>query len=281
MMSNIVAVLFDWAGTMIDFGSRAPVMAIEQVFGRAGVPAEEALIRRYMGMAKREHVVAILSEVAMTDRWLAAKGRDWTEADVDALMVELEPAMQASASVCRDLIPGAAAAAAMLTAKGIKVGSTTGYTRTMMADIIPAAADQGYAPGVIVCAGETAQGRPAPLMLWHAMGLLGAWPAVHCVAVDDAPVGIEAGRNAGLWTIGVAGSGNGVGLAYADFTALPADDRMARMAPVIGEFAAVGADFVVESVADLSLAIDAIEAALAKGALPGAASTRTLIGQPA
>ena len=29
MMSDIVAVLFDWAGTMIDFGSRAPVMAMD------------------------------------------------------------------------------------------------------------------------------------------------------------------------------------------------------------------------------------------------------------
>lgn len=281
MMSRIVAVLFDWAGTMIDFGSRAPVMAMAKVFESAGVPADEALIRRYMGMAKREHVVAILSEAATTGHWLAAKGRDWTEADVDALMTELEPAMQASASACRDMVPGAAAAAAMLAARGIKVGSTTGYTRTMMADIIPAAAAQGYAPEVIVCAGETAQGRPAPLMLWQAMGAISAWPAARCVAVDDAPVGITAGRNAGLWTIGVAGSGNGVGLAHDDFAALSADDRVARMAPAIGEFIAAGADFVIESVADLSLAIDAIEAALAKGELPGAAPARMLIGQPA
>lgn len=281
MMSPIVAVLFDWAGTMIDFGSRAPVIAMAKVFEGVGVPADEATIRRYMGMAKREHVVAILSEAAMTDRWLAAKGQDWSEADIDALMAELEPAMQASASACRELIPGAAEGAAMLAAKGIKTGSTTGYTRTMMADIIPAAAAQGYAPAVIVCAGEAAQGRPAPLMLWQAMGAIGAWPAARCVVVDDAPVGITAGRNAGTWTIGVAGSGNGVGLTHADFAALSADDRLARMTPVIGEFAAAGADFVIESVADLSLAIDAIEAALTKGELPGAAPARTLIGLPA
>lgn len=281
MMSPIIAVLFDWAGTMIDFGSRAPVMAMATVFERASVPADEPTIRRYMGLAKREHVVAILGEAAMTDRWQAAKGRDWTEADVDALMAELEPAMQASASACRDLIPGAANAAAMLGARGIRIGSTTGYTRTMMAGIIPAAAEQGYAPEVIVCAGETAHGRPAPLMLWQAMGAIAAWPAARCIAVDDAPVGIKAGRNAGLWTIGVAGSGNGVGLTHADFVALSADERAARMVPVIREFAAAGADFVIESVADLSRAIDAIEAALGSGKQPGAAPARALIGQPA
>lgn len=280
-MTDISAVLFDWAGTMIDFGSCAPVMAMEQVFDAAGVPAEEAVIRRYMGMAKREHVVAILSEPEMAERWRAEKEADWNEGDVDALMVQLEPAMQASAAQCGELIPGAATAASALRHKGIKVGSTTGYTRTMMADIIPAAAAQGYSPEAIVCAGETALGRPAPLMLWQAMTELRAWPAAACVAVDDAPVGVEAGRNAGLWTIGVAGSGNGVGLSHAEFTALSAEMRMARMAPVIAEFAAAGADFVIESVADLSSAIGAIEMALAAGEMPGARPARTLIAQPA
>lgn len=281
MMSDIVAVLFDWAGTMIDFGSRAPAMAMARVFESAGVPAEETVIRRYMGMAKREHVIRILSEDAMAARWRTAKGADWTEDDVDAIMADLEPAMQAAASACRDLIPGAATSASALRHKGIKVGSTTGYTRTMMADIIPAAEEQGYAPAAIICAGETALGRPAPLMLWEAMAELNAWPVGRCVAVDDAPVGIEAGRNAGLWTIGVAGSGNGVGLAHAEFMALSAEDRTERMAPVIAQFTAAGADFVIESVADLARAIRAIEEALARPELPGAMPTRVLIGQPA
>jgi phosphonoacetaldehyde hydrolase len=281
MMSDIVAVLFDWAGTMIDFGSRAPVMAMEQVFQKAGVPADEATIRRYMGMAKREHVVSILSEEAMGERWRRARGSEWTQVDVDAIMVDLEPAMAKSASLCRDLIPGAAVAASALRHKGIKVGSTTGYTRTMMADIIPAAAEQGYAPVAIVCAGETALGRPAPLMLWQAMAELSAWPAHRCIAVDDAPVGIVAGRNAGLWTIGVAGSGNGVGMNYDAFMALSIEERGTRMAPVIADFTAAGADFVIESVADLCLAARAIEEALARGEQPGASATRVLTGLPA
>ncbi len=280
-MTDIVAALFDWAGTMIDFGSRAPVIAMARVFADAGVPADEPAIRRHMGMAKREHVEAILSEPDMAGRWRAAKGADWQEGDVDALMAALEPAMRASAAQCSDLIPGAATAASALHHKGIRIGSTTGYTRTMMADIIPLAAEQGYAPDVIVCAGETAQGRPAPLMLWQAMAELGAWPAGQCVAVDDAPVGITAGRNAGLWTIGLAGSGNGVGLSHADFTALSPEARVARMAPVIAAFTTAGADFVIESVADLCVAIRAIEEALAQGVQPGARPTRTLIVQPA
>ena len=276
-MSAVVAVVFDWAGTMIDFGSRAPALAIAQVFAAEGVPADTPIIRRYMGMAKREHVTAILSEPAIAARWSGTKGSDWVEADVDRLMEALEPAMCDSAATCADLIPGAAETARALAARGIKLGSTTGYTRTMMAPIIPAAAAQGYAPEVIICAGETAQGRPAPLMLWRALAELQAWPVTRCVAVDDAPVGIEAGVNAGMWTVGLAGSGNGVGVSLADWQALCAAEQDRLMAPVVQEFTLARADFVIVSVADLALALAAIEQAIAAGELPGQTATRLLL----
>jgi phosphonoacetaldehyde hydrolase len=275
-MPGVIAVLFDWAGTMIDFGSRAPVIAMENVLKKANVPVEEVTIRRYMGMAKREHVLAILSEPAVAQRWRDAYGADWTTADVDRLMVALEPAMQASAMVCSAMIPGAVDVFHTLLAQGIKVGSTTGYTQTMMVPILNAAAQQGYDPEVTICAGETVQGRPAPLMLWQAMAQLKAWPAGRCVAVDDAPVGIEAGRNAGLWTIGVVASGNGVGMGADAWAALDATEQEARLKPVIASFCNVGADFVIQSVADLAMALDAIEQAVDAGRHPGGAATVTL-----
>jgi len=277
MMSGIVAVLFDWAGTMIDFGSRAPVIAMEDVLTKANVPVDVATIRRYMGMAKREHVLAILSEPAVAQRWRNAWGADWTEADVDRLMEALEPAMQASAVACSDMIPGAVDVFQTLLARGIKVGSTTGYTQTMMVPILKAAADQGYDPAVTICAGMTPHGRPAPLMLWRAMAELGAWPARSCVAVDDAPVGILAGVNAGLWTIGIAGSGNGVGLSAPEFHALDAEEKGRRMACVVAEFVAAGADFIIDTVADVPRALALVEDDLGKGVSPGGQQPRVLI----
>jgi phosphonoacetaldehyde hydrolase len=275
-MAGIRAVLFDWAGTMIDFGSRAPVVAMDEVFTAEGVAVDEGTIRRYMGMAKREHVIAILSEPSVASRWLAAKRSAWSQADVDRIMVALEPAMQASATRHSELIPGAATAVSALREAGVRIGSTTGYTRTMMSGILPAAAAQGYTPDVTICAGETAQGRPAPLMLWQAMAQLEAWPVSHCVAVDDAPVGIAAGRNAGVWTIGVAVSGNGVGLDAEAWAALGEQEQAMRLAPVIAAFTDAGADFVIPSVADLVLATAAIEAAIADGRHPGSAATVVL-----
>jgi phosphonoacetaldehyde hydrolase len=276
-MPGIVAVLFDWAGTMIDFGSRAPVIAMKNVLAHANVPVDEVTIRRYMGMAKREHVSAILSERAVAQRWRDAYGADWTTADVDRLMVALEPAMQASAVSCSAMIPGAVDVFQTLLAQGIKVGSTTGYTQTMMVPILKAAALQGYDPAVTICAGMTPQGRPAPLMLWRAMAELGAWPARLCLAVDDAPVGISAGVHASLWTVGIAGSGNGVGLCAADFYALDEVEKRQRTAPVVAEFVAAGTDFIIDTVADLPHVLTVLEDDLAKGASPSGQPSRVLI----
>jgi phosphonoacetaldehyde hydrolase len=113
-------------------------------------------------------------------------------------------------------------------------------------------------------------------MLWQAMAQLKAWPAGRCVAVDDAPVGIEAGRNAGLWTIGVAASGNGVGMDADAWAALDAAEQAACLKPVFASFDKVGADFVIQSVADLALALDAIEQAVVTGCHPGGAATVAL-----
>ena len=108
-MASIEAIIFDWAGTVIDFGSCAPVVAMENTFAGEGMKVEQDVIRRYMGMAKREHVIAILSEPVVGARWRDAKGADWTEADVDRVMIALEPAMQSAATEHSQLIPGAAA----------------------------------------------------------------------------------------------------------------------------------------------------------------------------
>src|SRR6218665_3845610 len=94
--------------------------------------------------------------------------------------------MERAATECAVLSPGAADLVKDLRAKGIRIGSGTGYSREMMAGILPAAAAQGYAPDLVVCAGEPAQGRPSPLMTWKAMVDLGVWPARACVKVDDA-----------------------------------------------------------------------------------------------
>lgn len=255
MIPGLKAVVFDWAGTMIDFGSRAPVVALCKVFAANAVPIEEAEARADMGMAKRDHIGAILRQPRVRAAWAAQWGAEPDEAAGDRLFAAITPMMREAANECAVLIPGAAQVAADLRAAGVKIGSCTGYTREMMADILPSAAAQGYAPDLLVCAGDTAEGRPSPLMLWKNLVELGAWPATACVKVDDAAVGIAEGRAAGVWTIGIAASGNSVGLSLEDFAALAPEDRNTRIAAAREVLEAAGAHLVIDTVADLPAAL--------------------------
>jgi len=266
--SPIEAVVFDWAGTVIDFGCRAPVVALLDVFDGAGVAITEAEAGADMGRAKREHIRALLTMPRINELWVARHGGAWTEADVDRLHDAVEPRMRAAARDCASLIPGAAEQAASLRARGVKIGSTTGYTRAMMADILPLAAGQGYAPDVVVCAGETAQGRPSPLMMWKALVELGAWPGRACVKVDDACVGIVEGLEAGAWTVGVSASGNGVGLSQTDLSNLPAIERASRIDAAEAALRAARAHYVVQSIAELPAVLAEIETRIAAGERP-------------
>ncbi len=265
MSYPIKAVIFDWAGTMVDFGCMAPVEALIDAFAAHGVHITAAQARRDMGRAKLDHVAAILADPAVAAAWEAARGAPPTTADTHAIYCALEPLIEAAATRCADLIPGAAAVAADLGRQGVKIGSGTGYTRQMMSGILPRAAEQGYAPSVVVCAGETASGRPAPLMAWKALVELDAWPAQACIKVDDATVGIEEGRLAGCWTIGLAASGNGVGLSLAEYEALDETDRRARVAASAATLTAAGADYVIETVAHIRPVLGEIAARIRAG----------------
>ncbi|MDR6625537.1 phosphonoacetaldehyde hydrolase [Caulobacter segnis] len=267
-MSPIQAVIFDWAGTMIDFGCRAPVLALREVFAEAGVEIDEVEARADMGRAKRDHIRALLAMPRVADAWRARHGRSSDETDVDRLHDAVEPKMRAAAKDCSALIPGAASLVADLRARGVKIGSTTGYTRPMMADILPLAADQGYAPEVVVCAGETTEGRPSPLMMWKALTELGAWPARACVKVDDAVVGIAEGLEVGAWTIGLSASGNGVGLGQEALASLAPGDRAARIATSAKALRDAGAHYVVDTIGELGPALAEIEARIARGERP-------------
>ncbi len=249
-------VILDWAGTMVDFGCCAPVNALLQVFDRRGVALTEAQIRRDMGRAKADHVRALLEDASIATAWRSATGAAPTAEDCAALMAELGPSMREQAALAATLIEGARAAVEALRAAGLRVASSTGYTRDMMQPVLAAAAAQGYVPEQVVCAGETPQGRPSPLMVYKLCADLGVWPLDRVIKVDDAEAGVREGRAAGCFTVGVAASGNGVGLPAAALAALPAADRDLRIARAGLALYSAGAELVIDSIADLPRALE-------------------------
>jgi phosphonoacetaldehyde hydrolase len=249
-------VILDWAGTMVDFGCQAPVKALIEAFRQEGVAIDAAAARRDMGKSKIDHVRSMLAYAPVAEAWQARHGRAPDERDVEALMVRLGPLMREQAAAAATLIPGARATFEQLRARGIKVASSTGYTREMMAPVLARAAEQGYLPQHVVCSGETPAGRPAPLMIYKACAELGVWPLSRVVKVDDAEVGIGEGKAAGAFTVGVAASGNFVGLSLDDLDALPSSARAECIAAARQQLRAAGADLVIDSVAELIPALE-------------------------
>jgi phosphonoacetaldehyde hydrolase len=244
-------VILDWAGTMVDFGCQAPVIALREAFARRGVMLSEAQARRDMGKSKADHVKAILEDPGVAKMWAEVRGVAVEDADVAALMADLGPLMRDQAGRAARLIEGARSTVEALRAQGVKIASSTGYTRDMMVPVLREAAAQGYVPDHLVCSGETPAGRPTPLMIYKACAELGVWPLSRVVKVDDAEAGVAEGRAAGCFTVGVAASGNGVGLSQEALQALPAPERAARIAAAGRSLRAAGADIVIDSVAQL------------------------------
>ena len=166
------------------------------------------------------------------------------------------------------MIPGAAQAVRTLRERGLKIGSSTGYTREIMAEVTPVAAAQGYEPDSLVCTGDTPDGRPTPFMLYRAFLDLAVWPAWACLKVDDTEVGIAEGLNGGCWTVGVAVTGNVFGLSLADTQALAPEEFAARRAAAVKRLNAAGAHYVIDGVADILPVVQAIDERLGRGERP-------------
>ncbi|MEL6291911.1 MAG: phosphonoacetaldehyde hydrolase [Pseudomonadota bacterium] len=257
--SQFKAVVFDWAGTTIDFGSFAPMEVFVEAFATFGVDVSVAEARAPMGKPKWDHIETMLFDEAIAARWRAAHGAVPTRADVDGIYAVFVPLNEKVVADYATLVPGTAEAVAALRAKGIKIGSTTGYTRSIMKNVLPVAEAQGYAPDNLVCSDDLPEGRPGPLGMYQCLVDLVAYPPSQVVKVDDTAPGIAEGVAAGCVTVGVALSGNYVGRTLEDLKALP-DNELALLRNVARDrLIAAGADHVIDTVADLPALIETLE----------------------
>ncbi|MBN3806297.1 phosphonoacetaldehyde hydrolase [Paraburkholderia sp. Ac-20336] len=267
-MKHVKAVIFDWAGTVVDYGSRAPMGAFVETFAQFGVPVTIDEARGPMGMAKRPHIAALMALPRVAQAWAERYGHAPGEADIDAVYDVFVPKNIAVAASYSAVIPGVAEVASALRHDGVRIGTTTGYTREIIDQIVPGAAAQGFSPDSIVCTGDTPEGRPSPYMIYKTLPQLGVWRAREAIKVDDTEVGIEEGINGGTWAVGVAVSGNAFGMSEAEVKALSADEFAARRRAAIGKLKAAGAHYVIDSVADLLPVVHEIDARLARGERP-------------
>ncbi len=266
---SLQAVIFDWAGTLVDFGSLAPTQIFVDAFKSFDMPITLAQARGPMGLSKWQHIRTLLDHPEIARQWQQVHGRAPSDADVDALYARFMPMQIAKVGAYSQAIDGAAAMLVDLRQRGLKIGSCSGYPRQVLDVLLPLAAAAGIAPDHVVAGDELeAGGRPGPYMALANMLALKIGHVAACVKVDDTVPGIEEGINAGMWTVGVSLSGNEVGCTRAELAQLSAQEVIALKSLAEIRLRDAGAHYVIESVADLPAVLTLIEARLQAGERP-------------
>ncbi len=260
-MSKFKAAVFDWAGTMVDFGSFAPMGVFVKAFAKFDIEATIEQARAPMGAPKWDHIRSMMDMPEIAAQWEAKYGNAPTDQDVDKVYEIFVPMNEKVAADYADLVPGGKAAIDDLRSMGLKIGSTTGYTRSIMENVLPVAAAQGYEPDNLVCSDDLPEGRPGPLGMYKCMIDLVAYPPAAIIKVDDTEPGIKEGVAAGCLTVGVSLSGNAVGKTPEELAALSAEEVDALRQHATKILKDAGADYVIDTVADLPALIRELDGA--------------------
>lgn len=265
---NVQAVILDWAGTTVDFGSFAPTAVFLRLFEERGVSITADDARSGMGLMKKDHLKTILARPSVAAAWEAKHGAPASDADIDSLFDAFVPMQTEVVKDFAEPIPGCLEAIEEIRKRGIKIGSTTGYIRSMMNVLMPVAAEKGYAPDSTVCPDEVPNGRPYPWMVFQNMINLNVFPVEAVVKVGDTLIDIEEGLNAGTWTVGLSQTGNLMGLTKTEFNALSDEEQGAALEKVEEQLYRAGAHYVIEGIWDLPIVLAEIEDRLVNGDKP-------------
>jgi phosphonoacetaldehyde hydrolase len=265
---KLKGVIFDWAGTTVDFGCFAPTGIFIEVFRQKGIEITITEARGPMGMHKRDHIRALTQLPRIATQWKIKYGHFCTEVEIAEMFDNFIPLQLAVIEQHSDIIPELPEALKVIRAHDMKIGSTTGYNNEMMEILKAAAARQGYVADSVVCSTDVPDGRPAPWMAFKNAENLGIYPMQAFVKIGDTISDIEEGINAGMWSVGVVNSSNEMGLTLNEINMLETTELEKRKNKVREDFLEAGADYVIDSLAELKELIEKINVRLAAGERP-------------
>lgn len=248
-MKQIEAIIFDWAGTTVDYGCMAPLKAMQAAFAHSNIEVSLEEIRKPMGLAKLEHIKAVLVNLH----------KDLNDEEIENIYDFFERNIMTNLHEYTDLIPGILQVQEYLRNRNIKIGSTTGYTKAMMNIVAYEANKKGYRPDCIITPDQVTQGRPQPFMLQQNLLRLGINDISCVVKVGDTIADILEGVNAGCWSIGVIRGSSMLGLSATEAAQCDKDELQRRSLEVKSQMHAAGAHFVMNEISELPNVIKAIE----------------------
>ena len=267
---KVQAVILDWSGTTADAYVVAPAVVFVEVFKRQKVEISMVEARGPMGLRKDLHIKALTEVDEIKERWKKIHGKYPEQSDVDRMFADFVPLQLDCLRKYTTLLPGVAEVTQRLQKQGIKIGSTTGFVRSMVDILEEDAAKQGYKPDASVAGDEVTNGaRPSPHMVYKNLDMLNITPIQSVVKVDDTTSGVGEAVNAGCWGIGVTRYSNYMDVdTPEDGKKLSEDEIKKRVAKTKDILEKAGAHYILESIADIEPVIEDINKRIARGERP-------------
>ncbi|OZI74197.1 phosphonoacetaldehyde hydrolase [Bordetella genomosp. 12] len=266
--TRLEAVIFDWAGTLVDFGSFAPTQVFVEAFAQFGITLSLPQARGPMGMGKWDHIRALCNQAEIARQYQERFGVLPDDDAVTAIYERFLPMQLEKVAEYSEVIPGAVEVLGEIARRGLKVGSCSGYPASVMRRVLERARAGGIAIEQVVASDEVPRARPAPAMALQNAIALGVDDVAGCVKVDDTCVGIEEGRRAGMWSVGLMLSGNAAGLSLPMWQALNATTRSQARERARQAFAPAEPHYYIDTVAELPGVLGDIATRLAHGERP-------------
>jgi phosphonoacetaldehyde hydrolase len=269
MGNSIEGVIFDWAGTTVDFGCMAPIQGFLKAFEAHGIEVTLEQARKPMGQSKRAHIKTMLEMPEVKNQWLEIKEKKYTTDDVDSIYHIFKKELMSNLVDFTDPIDEVVEVVKALSNDGLKIGSTTGYTDEMMSIVSKGSKEKGYLPDAIVTSDATNKiGRPYPYMIFENMKRLKIKSPLNVIKIGDTKMDILEGLNAGVWTVGVAIGSSQMGLSLDEFNSLTKADKAETIESTKAQLKAYGAHFIIESMNELPDLLEKINMYLSKGKTP-------------
>lgn len=232
---------------------------LAEVFRRRGVDVPDNLLRGFVSLHGRESIRRLCLESAVREVWQRAHGRAPIAADVDAMFAESEEVEDACLQEHAEPIPGFISITVALRGQGLRLGATTTLNAPRMTVLKPLLAARGWSPETLVCSSDVSSTPPSPHMNLLAATRIGAPSVGGCVVVGDTSADMEAARNAGMWAVGVALTGEDVGLSWEALQRQPSSELQYLRERATVRLEAAGAHVVVDTVLDLPAALTTIK----------------------
>ena len=267
---KVKGIVLDWSGTTADAYVLAPAVVFVDVFKKHGVEISMAEARGPMGLRKDLHIQKLTEVPEIRERWKGVHGSYPDQGSVDAMFADFVPMQLECLRQYTTLLPHVAETIQQFQKDGIKIGSSTGFVRSMV-DILEAdAKTQGYVPDASVAGDEVVHGaRPKPFMVYRNLDLMDVSPIQSVVKVDDTVSGIGEALEAGCWGVGIARYSNYMDIdSMEHYESLSEADIERRLNATREILRKAGAHYVIDTFDQMTEVIADVNERLARGERP-------------